>query len=157
MPRLSPIAVLALLLTAIPAGGQVPTARSAAQQVCPGQEVRVDVGPRRIEGWCSFVQDSVMSVRTGARDQVIKLDSVDAVWVRTSATGHGALWGGLVGGALGAATGGFFGYALCEGGEGCGGNITAGAFLGGAVVGAGGALIGALLGSMEQRWSREFP
>jgi hypothetical protein len=96
---------------------------------------------------------------TGERE--IPLSSVQALWVRGRATGHGAKVGAIIAGIVGAVAGAAtvaLGRGLAEGGgpDGLRGNYLGMAAVGAVAGGGIGALAGAGVGMSSARWNRRF-
>ena len=133
------------------AQGSIETAFSALK---PGQRVRL-----RAQGG-DRTESRVLSVRTESPALWLEGASapydgatIDSLWVRGRATAAGAIVGAVV---FGAATSGA-GLAICKGlsesSSSCGSDTTVPLFLAGA---AGGALIGALIGTGIPKWRLRY-
>ena len=160
MRRSWPILCLSILTLATPAAAQSTPApaATAVRELCPGPRIQVALSSgRRVEGYCGFADSAAVPIRFGTTEERVPLESVDSLWVQRPSTGEGATIGGIAGFAAGALLGVVFVDAICENPDGCVDDMVGAGVLSGAVVGAGGALIGALLGSLEQGWSRRFP
>lgn len=72
------------------------------------------------------------------------------------ATGRGLTYGAVAGGTLGGLAGAVVGAGLCDAAD-CTGETWEGAARGALLVGASGAAVGALIGSLSERWDRVHP
>ncbi len=135
------------------------TARAAAvRTITLGQFVRADIARLgRVEGRFVAANETTVTLTSqGATAQVPLLD-LERLWVRKRATGRGALIGAALGVLAGVVGGLAIGSIACEPVD--GGNCGAAevATLTGLVGGAGGALIGAGVGSVIPVWRLRFP
>ena len=119
-----------------------------------GQTVRVRLADaQRFQARLVGVDSSPLVLRFAQSPQGVPISSIDSLWLRRSGTGTGALVGGvLVGGATFA-----FLAVLCHALEGSGCDSW-GTIVGVSLAaGAGGALVGAGIGSLFTRWQRVDP
>jgi hypothetical protein len=155
--------VASAVLLALPshAGAQEPTDAdrlAAVRGIDTGDYVRLQLesGPR-VEGQLTVNNATSVTVsKDGVPVVEVPIPDIDGLWVRGRATGIGALIGGGVGLAAGVVFGlliaeDFFDLAETDG-------STAGfAFVTGAIGGAGGALLGGLIGFAITKWDQRFP
>lgn len=133
--------------------------QTAVARVAPGQFVRVRLkdgtragGPLIRATPLAFTVGP--SVAFGDQDSVLRLRSVDSMWMRVYSTRRGTVVGGVVGGLLGLALGATS-ASICpeQGDKACAqGAVTSAA--GGVAVGA---LFGSLFGSGRSHWRRLLP
>jgi hypothetical protein len=84
------------------------------------------------------------------------LADVDTVWRATPATKQGAVTGAVIGGFALATFGVLAVSALCETDGGCGTDVVRIGVAGGVLGAAGGALLGAGIGSLAHTWRRVY-
>jgi hypothetical protein len=107
--------------------------------------------------------DHSLQLRESTGSEEIPLSSVQGLWVRGRATGHGAKIGAISLGIVGAVAGVLGAELGSEGGfEGGGNPATGGELVLGGLVGAAagvavGALVGAGVGAAFPRWNQRFP
>lgn len=126
---------------------------AALARLQPGKGIRLHTaGLGRLEGKFASLTDSTVTLGMAPGEMKVALAGIDSLWQRGSATGSGALLGGLTGGIL---LGGL-GVAVCSDYDCSGGQV--GAFAVGALVGfAGGAVVGGLIGATIPKWHRRVP
>lgn len=157
-----PLLVLALTLsTALSLASQQEPARTtraeAVDRIAAGRRIRIapSDGPV-VEGMLVAREGLHLVLRYDARLDRVPLARIDQLWERGRATGIGALIGGITGGAVGTALGLLIGEVICDN-EDCDANtLEAVALLGGGGA-AGGALLGAGIGSLIPKWRLRFP
>ncbi len=134
-------------------GPQDSVVRAALARITPGKRIRLHTtGLGRLEGSFASLTDTTVTLGAAPATTSIALAGIDSLWQRGSATGSGALLGGLTGGIL---LGGL-GAAVCSDYDCSGGQ--GGAFVVGAFVGfAGGAVVGGLIGAAIPKWHRRVP
>ena len=166
MPTFSSITSVVVLLTT--AGRTVSSQQAdtlkATQQVgialarlIGGQWVRVRARGGLFEGWFVRSSPSFVTLRTAGAELVdVSPPTIDSLWMRVgNHAGRGALIGGLLGGVTLALVGAH--EANDPNGPfepGHVGEVTVAAFL---IGGAGGGLIGALIGRSAQKWQLAAP
>lgn len=169
MPAHPTVALVAAALLAVPAAAQpvpptpagaTPARAAAIANVPAGAPVRVVADGRWVDGWFQRVAFDTLLVRVGGGETFrAPLARVDTLWARTGrGTARGAGIGAVVGGlALGAFTG-LLVTGLCEGQRDCLDAQGAGLIgLGVGVGAAGGAVLGAGVGSLVRTWRRIHP
>ncbi|HUQ79675.1 MAG TPA: hypothetical protein VM076_00985 [Gemmatimonadaceae bacterium] len=164
MSRLA-LAVLALpalaLLPRAPLPAQTPGAPSGAAvavaRLPAGATVRAALAGARFTGRVrtSRADTLVLALRDGAAKS-LPFAGVDTIWQAGRATGRGAAIGAIAGGVVLAALGVAIAQGLCEYG-GCGDDTRKAALGGGALGVAGGAVLGAGIGSLKRTWRRVYP
>jgi hypothetical protein len=129
------------------------TLRFAA--IKPGRTMRVESGEDVVEGpFQRFVADTLwLGSTAGVEGVPFAADSIRTVWTRGSAAGKGALIGGLVGGVLLIAAAG----ALVSDTSDISEVNESGFITAGALGFAGGAVLGALVGSTRPGWHQKYP
>jgi len=140
-----------------------PSLIRALDRIPPASKVRVEAGARGLfEGTLGRWDVHSLLLRGSAEETEIPISSVQGLWVRGRATGHGLKVGAITLGIIGAIAGPVsVGLdRIREGGS--SEAPTAGDYLGaaaiGAVVGAAvGALVGAGVGAVTTRWNRRYP
>ena len=130
---------------------------AAVRGIDTGDYVRLQLesGPR-VEGQLAVNDATSVTV---FKDEVpvveVPIPDIDGLWVRGRATGIGA----LIGGGVGLVAGAVIGYGIdeinCGEDDSCGDMYTELVFA--AVVGAGGAMLGGLIGFAIPKWSQRFP
>jgi hypothetical protein len=139
-----------------PVRPEAPTREAVIHDLRDGQLVRL-AGPElaRREGRLLEVGRSELVLATDAQPVRVPAAKVDSVWVRGRATGTGALVGGVVGALAGVGAGLVISQVFCNNSD-CdaGGEAVLGLGVGGL---AGGALLGALVGSAFPKWRLRFP
>ena len=168
--------LIALLLAAAPAGAASPSdvrpdstrppptsLVRALDRIRPASSVRVDASTHvLLEGTLDRWDVQSLSLRTPAGATEILLSTLQGLWVRGLATGHGAKVGAIALGILGAIAGPVT-VGLDRVREGGSQEAPqAGDFLGAAAIGAAagvaiGALVGAGVGAACSRWNRRYP
>ena len=130
-------------------------AATGSRYLTPSRTVRVQAERLgRLQGQVVSITGTDVVLRTGdGTEQPVPFASINTAWVRKRHTWLGA----AIGGAVGVAGGVFFAElakGLCEYDctHGIGVDI-----LGGLLVGAGGAVVGGIVGSAFPRWVRVFP
>ena len=157
------VSVAGLVTIASPlARAQEPDTLSAAQRAGvalarleAGQRVRIHAsGIGMVKGWVVSSSPDLVTLRTDGSRIEVPAPGVDSLWVRGgSHAGTGALIGGAVAGiGLGVLGAGLAGGNECSCGS-AGGNF----ILGLAIGGAGGALVGALIGAPFPKWQLRVP
>jgi hypothetical protein len=135
-----------------------PSAAAATATLVAGAPVRVAVGGVRVTGRVQGVSPDtlVLAVRDGTTAR-LAIAGVDTVWHEGRATGRGAAIGAVIGGVTLAGFGAFVASALCESSDGCTKDVLQVGLAGGAMGAAGGALLGAGIGSLARTWRRVAP
>ena len=135
----------------------VPFCTAEGQWLRSGQTVRVRfANGQGLEAQVAGIDSATGALRFADTNAVVPISSIDSMWVRRHATGRGALIGGAIVGGISAV----FWTAECFAlNEGEGGPCQ---YWGYVIVltlagGAGGALVGALIGSMFPRWEPVDP
>lgn len=150
-----------LLLAGVPAQAQTADTASIARvlaEPCPGGRVRLGlVAGASEEGRCGAVMDGRLVLRdhSGAAREV-PLAGIRTVWVRERQTARYALRGGLLGAGAMALVGITLVNTACETGS-CRRDYAAPIAASALAGGAGGALVGAVAGYGEGRWTRRYP
>ena len=156
------IAVVGLVTVASPlARAQEPDTLSPAQRaglalarLGAGQHVRIRAsGGGLVEGWVVSSSPNLVTLRTDGSRIEVPAPGVDSLWVRRGSAGRGALIGGAVGG-IGLA---LVGAASCHGGRANEAPPGVCVAYGLVVGGAGGALVGALIGTAFPKWRLRVP
>lgn len=130
--------------------------RSALESLTPRQRIRIEVPVEgRLEGPYLGLRDDRFRLRAEGTELTLPVDQVRRLWVRGNRAGTGALVGGVIGIVTGAALGGALGeFACAETSESCGLEL---GLIGGLVLGAGGAGLGALVGLAIPSWPQRYP
>ncbi|HST63440.1 MAG TPA: hypothetical protein VLK84_32310 [Longimicrobium sp.] len=155
-------ALAAVMLGAGPAAAQEADSADAMARLrgaCPGKPVRVaTTAGGEVLGRCQAVEDARLVVAMdGDSVRSLPLGTVEGIWVRRSGARPGAEAGMLIGGVGAGAWVLLAASALCDGGQGCGGE-TAVVAVGGAALGAlAGRLVGGAIGGTTRRWVRLYP
>ncbi len=102
----------------------------------------------------SVTEDALLLLGPDGTRQAVGLDRITDVWRRGRATRTGALVGGVTGVVVGGVLGAWIAAFVAEGGD---ADSAGGILLGGALVGAGGAAAGALIGAAIPAWHRRYP
>jgi hypothetical protein len=135
-----------------------PSAAVAVARLTAGATVRAAAAGVRVTGSVQTAgPDSlVLTLRDGATAR-LAVAGVDTLWRAGRATGHGAKIGAIAGGIALAGLGVAFAQGLCDNPGGCGDDTRKAALAGGALGVAGGAVLGAGLGSLARTWRRVYP
>ena len=157
------ISVLALSATWGSAVAQVPTPpgipqhQAAIHTLRDSQMVRLHTSAlARREGRLLSHDENDLMLAQGTDSLLnISVRDVDSLWVRGTSWKTGALIGSVLGAAAGVVLGLGVSELGCESTD-CGPAAGAG-LAGGAIVGAGGALLGALIGSAFPKWHSRWP
>jgi hypothetical protein len=153
-------AVLCLCVSVGDAKGQVaPSApfKHALLQMHLDQRLRVKTaGYTRESRFVGASADSLLVRDAGQRRQ-ISLAAIEGLWIRERATGAGAKRGAVAGAIAVAAFGSFFVWGLGDSCSTCGNEYPRVIVVGGAIGAAGGALLGAGIGSLLDRWRAVLP
>ena len=135
----------------------VPFCTAEGQWLRSGQTVRVRLANGQgLEAKVVGIDSTTGALRFAGAQAAVSISSIDAMWVRRHATGRGALIGGAIVGGVSAVFWTVECFALNEGEGGpC-------HYWGYVIVltlagGAGGALVGALIGSLVPRWQPVDP
>lgn len=147
--------MLAAMLCAPELAAQGP--RNTLQQVGADKLIRVSVDGSRLQGRIRAIEGDDLLLAVGDRPTRVPITAIDTLWRRRGAYGKGA----LIGGALGAAAfTGFLHFVVtiaCESSEGCADDRRRAWGYGLVLGGAGGALLGAGIGGLFNRWERLEP
>lgn len=145
---------LSALVAVSDLGGQAPV-EAVVRTLKPGQTVRIRVhGGDRIELRIRSLRTESLPPQLVGDSAAFDVAAIDSLWVRSTATRAGAIAGATV---VGVASFAFW-AALCQGlSEGPGGCKEWGRVTGYSVAGAaGGALIGAGVGALVQKWPLRY-
>ncbi len=149
------LVVWSCMLAVAPSMAQGP--RAALQQVRPATLIRVAADGRRFQGRTRGVEGDDLILTVDDRATRVSIASIDTLWRRRGAHGKGA----LIGGAFGAAAfTGFLHFVVsiaCESSDGCRDDRRRAWGYGLVLGGAGGALLGAGIGGLFNRWERLEP
>jgi len=151
--------VLAVLLAAAPLAAQAPerTPATVLPTIKPGSRLRIEAGNALMTGKLDSLTADRLVINGADGRSSIPINTINTVWVRH---GHGAK-GAQIGGVIGAVvTTAFFHLivsGLCDSTDGCHRDHVRAWGYGIAIGGAGGALIGAGVGSLVQGWERKAP
>jgi len=152
-----PFALLALWAILCVPGLSAQGPRAALQQLGPDKLIRVSVDGNRLQGRTRTIEGDDLLLAMGERATRVPIAAIDTLWRRRGAYGRGA----LVGGAFGAAAfTGFLHFVVsiaCESSEGCRDDRRRAWGYGLVLGGAGGALLGAGIGGLFNRWERLEP
>jgi len=161
-PALALLALPALALLPLTLSAQTPEtappgAAVAVARLPVGATVSATAAAARVTGRVrSASRDTlVLAMRDGAEVR-LALAGVDTLWRAGRATGRGAGIGAIAGGVVLAALGVGLAQGLCDYG-GCADDTWKAALAGGALGVAGGAVLGAGLGSLARTWRRVYP
>lgn len=157
MTRFSLLVLLLAVSPPLRAQAQGSRLVAAVRELTAGQQVRLEtIRAERFRGRFVAVDDSMLALALRDRTARIRLPEIERLWVRSRATGRGALIGAGGGLLVGVAYGLLIGEVAC-GGD--GGDCTPAelALVTGLVGGAGGAVLGAGIGSMAPLWRVRFP
>ncbi len=154
--RVGPVLALLLGLQPLAASADEPDdPRSAAlDTLTPGSHIRVDFGGEHAEGKLRERTRFGLVLTDDGSETTVETGSVEGLWVRDRFTGQGALLGGVLGLAAGAGLGSAISHAGCDTGD-C--QELEAVVIGGLVVGAVGALVGGLTGTLITRWDQVYP
>jgi hypothetical protein len=155
MIRLLQIVVLLVMVVAGEVSAQGP--RAALQQVGTGKLVRVATDGQRVQGRITAIEGDNLILSIDDRARPVVIAEIDTLWRRRGAHGKGAVIGGVIGAA---AFTGFLHFVVtiaCESSDGCPGDRRRAWGYGLALGGAGGALLGAGIGGLFNRWERLEP
>ena len=161
-----------LAVLALPALALLPSAALSAQtpetappgaavviaRLTPGATVRAAAAGVRVTGRIQTAGPDtvVLTLRDGATAR-LALAGVDTLWRAGRATARGATIGAIIGGIALAGLGVLVAQGFCDSPGGCGDDTRKSALGGGALGVAGGALLGAGLGSLARTWRRVYP
>jgi len=158
--HLCAVALTLLLVAPGHAGAQTQdTGRVAAVLALRlGQQVRVDLtGNRQVEGRLALGSDTSLTLIRHDVPAKVRLPDVERLWVRGRATGRGALLGAGVGTLAGVLYGLLISDVACEPVDGGDCSTLEVAAVAGLLGGAGGAAVGAGIGSVIPIWRLRFP
>ena len=132
---------------------KVPPTASDFTHMKAGRNLRIESPGSTLHGpFERFAADTLWLRSADAERSVpIASDSIRSVWIRGNGSGKGAVIGGTIGAVLSLAMAGVI-VAEVEGETNAGGFVAMGA-----LGFAGGAMIGALFGSSQERWHRHYP
>ena len=120
----------------------------------PGKLVRVtgdELG--KIEGRFLRRTETKLFLRLGDAEIGVSLVAIDALWVRGSAGGTGAIYGGIVVGLVGVGLGAALADYCADDGNPCPAAIP----IGGLVGATAGAAVGAIIGVFIPKWHQRYP
>lgn len=149
--------IAAAFAVAVTAGLPAQGPRAALQQVGAGKLVRVSADGRRVQGRIAAIEGDNLVLSVDDTRRPIVIAEIDSLWRRRGAYGKGALVGGVVGAA---AFTGFLHFVVsiaCESSDGCRDDRRRAWGYGLVLGGAGGALLGAGIGGLFNRWERLEP
>jgi len=153
-------AVLAQAALPGPLSAQTPPSRPSLvearlQQLKSDSYLRVAVvGDGTIAGRLSDRSAGSFSLAMDSGSRTLRVDQVEALWVRGRATGTGAMVGGIVGVVSGVLFGLWVEKTFCD----CvHPNYAGAAARGGVIFGAAGLALGAVIGTAIPKWHQKYP
>ena len=153
------IALLAALLAATPLAAQTPerTPATVLPTIKPGSRLRIEAGNALMTGKLDSLTADRLVLNGADGRSSIPIHTINTVWVRQGRGAKGALMGGVIGAALTTAFFHLMVSGLCDSTDGCHRDHVRAWGYGIAIGGAGGALIGAGVGSLVQGWDKRAP
>ena len=152
------VAFFLLVASAVGIQGQSIEQAAATDAITPGDSVRLELSTLvRVEGRFIVADATTLALASGGDAVQVAIPDIERLWVRGRHTRKGAWIGASAGALLGVVGGLLISRVACEPVD--GGDCTAAevAAVMGLVGGAGGAALGAGLGSVIPTWRLSFP